>query len=114
MDPAQPEAEGRLDRAALYQPIFVGREVELRQLEAGFEAATAGRGALVAVLGEPGIGKTSLCEQLASYVARHGGRALVGHSYEQGSLSLPYLPFVEALGSYALDREAEQLRSELA
>ena len=43
------------------------------------------------VVGEPGIGKTALCEQLATYVALRGGKALVGHCYEEGSLSLPYL-----------------------
>jgi hypothetical protein len=40
-----------------------------------------------------------LCEQLAAYLAQRGGRALWGHSYEEGSLSLPYLAFVEALRS---------------
>ena len=42
-----------------------------------------------------------------------GGRAMVGHCYEEGSLSLPYLPFVEALRDYVLEREPEALRTEL-
>jgi KaiC/GvpD/RAD55 family RecA-like ATPase len=42
----------------------------------------AGQGALLMVVGEPGIGKTALCEQLASYVTQRGGRALWGHCYE--------------------------------
>ena len=65
------------------------------------------------VVGEPGIGKTSLCEQLATYVAVRGGRALVGHCYEEGSLSLPYLPFIEAMRSYVLTREPDGLRKDL-
>ena len=32
-----------------------------------------------------------------------GGQTLVGHCYEEGSLSLPYLPFVEAMRSYVVD-----------
>jgi broad-specificity NMP kinase len=48
------------------------------------------------VVGEPGIGKTALCEQLSTYASLRGGQTLVGHCYEEGSLSLPYLPFVEA------------------
>ncbi len=32
------------------------------------------------------------------------GRTLVGHCYEEGSLSLPYLAFVEALRTYVLAR----------
>src|ERR1051325_5708551 len=97
----------------MYRRTFVGREHELKQLQHAFDAALSGQGSLVAVVGEPGIGKTALCEQLATYVAMRGGKALVGHSYEEGSLSLPYLPFVEALRSYVLTREPEALKSEL-
>ena len=59
------------------------------------------------VVGEPGIGKTTVTEQLLTYVAMRGGRTLVGHCYEEGSLALPYLPFVEAMRSYALVREKD-------
>jgi predicted ATPase len=98
---------------SLYGQAFVGRESEVRQFQAAFDAAVAGQGTLIAVLGEPGIGKTSLCEQLATYAHRHAGRTLVGHCYEEGWLSLPYLPFVEALRSYVLDHDLDQLRAEL-
>jgi len=97
----------------LYGRTFVGREQELRQLQGAFDAALSGQGSLAMVVGEPGIGKTSLCEQLATYVAVRGGRALVGHCYEEGSLSLPYLPFVEAMRSYVLAREPDDLRKDL-
>jgi predicted ATPase len=41
---------------------FVGRAHELQQIEAASEAAaTHGRGSLVVVSGEAGIGKTRLC-----------------------------------------------------
>ena len=97
----------------LYRRTFVGRENELRQLHAAFDAALSGRGSLVMVVGEPGIGKTSVCEQLATYATLRGGKALVGHCYEEGSLSLPYLPFVEALRSYVLQRDPDGLKSDL-
>jgi serine/threonine protein kinase len=97
----------------LYQRVFVGREAELKQLQNTFDGAMSGQGALSMVLGEPGIGKTSLCEQLATYVTLRGGKTLVGHCYEEGSLSLPYLAFVEAIRSYTLERDAENLRKEL-
>ena len=88
----------------MYRRTFVGREAELRQLHAAFDAALSGQGSLVMVVGEPGIGKTSICEQLATYATLRGGRTLVGHCYEEGSLSLPYLAFVEAIRSYVLSR----------
>ena len=73
----------------------------------------SGQGALMMVMGEPGIGKTALCEQLATYVTLRGGRTLVGHCYEEGSLSLPYLAFVEAMRSYVLNREDKDLQKDL-
>jgi hypothetical protein len=97
----------------LYRRVFVGRESELKQLQAAFDAALSGQGSLAMVVGEPGIGKTSVCEQLATYVALRGGRVLVGHCYEEGSLSLPYLPFVEAIRSYVLEREPDGLKADL-
>jgi serine/threonine protein kinase len=97
----------------LYRRTFVGREQELRQLQSAFDAAISGSGSLVMVVGEPGIGKTAVCEQLATYVGLRGGKALMGHCYEEGSLSLPYLAFVEAMRSYVLAREPEGLKSDL-
>jgi tetratricopeptide (TPR) repeat protein len=97
----------------LYRRVFVGRESELKQLQAAFDGAISGQGVLMMVTGEPGIGKTALCEQLSTYVTLRGGRTLVGHCYEAGSLSLPYLAFVEALRSYVLSRETRDLREEL-
>jgi tetratricopeptide (TPR) repeat protein len=98
----------------LYRRVFVGREPELRQLQSAFDGAVSGQGSLVMVGGEPGIGKTALTtEQLATYTGLRGGKTLVGHCYEEGSLSLPYLAFVEALRSYAQSRDVSELRKEL-
>jgi len=97
----------------LYRRVFVGREAELRQLQSAFDAAASGQGSLIMVVGEPGIGKTALCEQLATYVALRNGQVLVGHCYEEGSLSLPYLAFVEALRNYAQACDVSRLREEL-
>ena len=105
--------ETALAENPLYRRVFVGREPELRQLQSAFDAAASGQGSLTMVVGEPGIGKTALSEQLATYAALRGGQVLVGHCYEEGSLSLPYLAFVEALRSYAGTREITELQKEL-
>ncbi len=107
---AQPEDA---PTAGIYNRTFVGREAELKQLQAAFDGALSGHGALVMVVGEPGIGKTTVTEQLLTYIPMRGGRTLVGHCYEEGSLALPYLPFVEAMRSYALVRESDALQEEL-
>ena len=96
-----------------YRHTFVGREVEVRQLHTAFDKAMSGEGSLVMVVGEPGIGKTTICEQLGTYAKLRGGMTLVGHCYEEGSLSLPYLAFVEAMRSYVLERDPDGLRSDL-
>jgi hypothetical protein len=97
----------------IYRRIFVGRENELKQLQNAFTGAMSGQAALMMVVGEPGIGKTSVCEELATFITLRGGMTLWGHCYEEGSLSLPYLAFVEAIRSYVLDRETDELKKEL-
>ena len=94
----------------LYRTTFVGRHAELGQLHGAFDNALSGEGSLVVVVGEPGIGKTALCTQLATYVTLRGGTTLVGHCYEEGSVSLPYLPFVEALSTYVVKQEPGSLK----
>jgi archaellum biogenesis ATPase FlaH len=109
----EPSKETAPSENPLYRIVFVGREPELRQLQGAFDGAMSGQGTLMMVMGEPGIGKTALCEQLSTYATLRGGRTLVGHCYEEGSLSLPYLAFVEALRSYVLSRDIKDLREEL-
>ncbi len=92
---------------------FVGRDTHLQHLLTAFEAAEDGHGSFVMVAGEPGIGKTTLCQRLITLVSQRGGRALVGHRYEEGSLAFPYLPFVEALHGYTASLDPDSLRRAL-
>jgi hypothetical protein len=98
----------------IYRRTFVGRDAELDTLHKAFDQAAAGHGSLAMVVGEPGIGKTSLTEQLAAYVSSNGGKTLVGHCYEEGSLSLPYLAFVEAIRTHILSLTGDDLRAQIA
>ena len=50
----------------------VGRQQELAALRAGFEEAAAGRGLLLCVTGEPGLGKTTLVENFLDELAASG------------------------------------------
>src|SRR5262245_35840646 len=59
-----------LDRLA--RGVFVGREHEMDRLKAAFDEAFAGRGSLVMLVGEPGIGKTRTAQELATYARVRG------------------------------------------
>jgi hypothetical protein len=54
---------------------FVGRDAETDQLQHALESAGAGRGQVVAVIGEPGLGKSRLFREFTrSWLAAPGGR----------------------------------------
>ncbi len=91
---------------------FVGRSSELEELKGRMEAAMSGKGGLVMVVGEPGIGKTRLTEELSVYARMRGAQVLFGQCYESEGAP-PYIPFIEALRQYVGSRPAEALRSEL-
>ena len=61
---------------------FVGRQREMEQLTAALEDARAGRGRLVMLAGEPGIGKTRIAQELAAYAETRGFQVLWGRCYE--------------------------------
>jgi len=73
---------------------MVGRDAERAELGVRLEAALAGRGGVVLVGGEPGIGKTRLTEELLADARRRGATGVVGHCYEMQGAP-PYVPFVE-------------------
>ncbi len=50
-----------------FRSSFVGRQREMRELKAALDDARGGRGRLVMLVGEPGIGKTRTAQELASY-----------------------------------------------
>ena len=87
---------------------LVGRSRELAGLEAALERAVAGRGNVVLLSGEPGIGKTRLAEELAE-VARRGGISVFwGRTWEVPGAPACW-PWVQVLQSFAQLPEAAAL-----
>jgi DNA-binding CsgD family transcriptional regulator/tetratricopeptide (TPR) repeat protein len=77
--------------------VFIGRALELAELEGALSSARAGKGATVLVAGEAGIGKTRLAAELASRARGAGFKVLLGRSIDLVGTELPYQPFAEAL-----------------
>jgi DNA-binding SARP family transcriptional activator len=92
---------------------FAGRERELSELTASLEDACAGRGRLVLLLGEPGIGKSRLAEELIAQAEAQGVQVLIGRCWEAGGAPA-YWPWTQSLRGLMHEVEPERLRGQLA
>lgn len=105
----------REDRRALERlatSAFVGREQETIELRAALDEALSGRGRLIMLAGESGIGKTRLATELGTYASLRGAQVLWGRCYE-GEGAPAYWPWVQVIRSYVHDRDAQSLSSEM-
>lgn len=75
-------------------PALYGRERERAQLHGYLDEAAAGRGRVILVSGEAGIGKTTLVEHLAWEAAERGLPVLTGRCYDL-SVTPPFGPWLE-------------------
>ena len=73
---------------------FVGRLHELETLHGTLDQAFGGRGQIVMVAGEPGIGKTRIAQELARHAEEHGALVLWGRCHEEAGAP-PYWPWVQ-------------------
>jgi hypothetical protein len=89
---------------------FVGRERELAELSSSLDDAAEGRGALILVSGEPGIGKTRLIGELASLAGERGIAVVTGRCWEEGGAP-PYWPWIQVLRAVGGDLEALAART---
>ncbi len=88
---------------------LVQRDAETDRLRGLLQEAAGGRGRLVVVLGEAGIGKTRLVAELAAEASRRGARVLVGRSYESEQI-LAFGPWVGALRAAGSTAAAEAVQ----
>ena len=111
-DPALDLAPAAAPAAEAARGIFVGREAELAELVAGLDDAVAGRGRLFFLIGEPGIGKSRLADELIRDARERGFQILVGRCWEASGAPV-YWPWVQSLRGYVREAEPEALRREL-
>ena len=75
---------------------LVGREGELKHLEELLARAEAGRGQVVGVVGEPGVGKSRLLREFRHRLGGRGVTWLEGHCAPYGE-AVPYLPVLQII-----------------
>src|SRR5262249_52733878 len=98
--------------AAVASGHFIGRERELHDLQERWTRACDGRGGLVLLVGEAGIGKTRTAEEL---VARAGvaERAVLWGRCPEHEGAPAFWPWVQALRRQATQSDPAVLREDL-
>ena len=85
----------------------------MSRLLAGLEQAAAGRGGVVLLAGEPGIGKSHALRQLIER-ARGGCAIVLAGRCVEGAWVPPFRPFAEAIAGYGESAGPQRLRADLA
>ena len=87
----------------LPEPIIVGRQNELAQLQQYLDSALKGKGSTVLLSGEAGVGKTRLLDEFLKIAKKRKVTVLSGWCLSDAAI--PYFPFVEAFDSYSSSDE---------
>ncbi|WHZ10021.1 MAG: hypothetical protein OJF60_000460 [Burkholderiaceae bacterium] len=91
-------------------PAIVGRIAELAAIDALLSRIPGGRGAIVALAGEPGIGKSHLAQLIAGRAA--SARSLWGRCNEEPGAP-PYWPWLQMLRGWLDGHDDDALRDTL-
>ena len=87
----------------LAEPILVGREKELEELERCLAQASSGKGVTVFISGEAGAGKTRLTTEFLNIAKKK--QVIVFTGWCLSDVAVPYFPFIEAFDSYISSNE---------
>src|SRR5262249_22091274 len=88
---------------------FIGRDTEMEQLRRALALAETGHGQIVAVVGEPGGGKSRLVRESTRAHRTHGWLVLESSSLSYGKAT-PYLPLIDLLKSYLRVEDRDESR----
>ena len=88
---------------------FVGRGAELEQLRGALDKAARGQGQVVAVVGEPGVGKSRLFHEFVHSHRTHGWLVVECGSVSYGKATA-YLPIIDLLKGYFRIQDRDEPR----
>ncbi|MBI5090585.1 MAG: AAA family ATPase, partial [Actinobacteria bacterium] len=106
--PAPPRAPTVIEQQPAAAVELVGRGREWQTLVSALDAAAGGTSQLVLVEGEPGIGKSTLCESFLAFAHGAGWRTAVGRCVESG-LAPSLWPCIEIVRTMLQGEPTEQL-----
>lgn len=106
------EYQATLKAAAPPKP-FVGRQPERTLLLRHVEQTQHGRGCLVLLEGQPGIGKTRLLELLAESARWRGLTVVTGRAQELDAVT-PYAPLDQAFQAALVGARSDQIQAQLS
>jgi class 3 adenylate cyclase/tetratricopeptide (TPR) repeat protein len=89
---------------------FVGRDAELHLLHQAAQQAGAGRGQVVAAIGDAGVGKSRLVYEFVHSQRTQGWLVLEGAAVSYGQ-AMPYFPVIDLLKRYARIEERDDPRT---
>src|SRR2546430_5779696 len=89
---------------------FVGRQQELTALQQALEQAGAGHGQVVALVGEPGVGKSRVVYEFVHSHHTPGWLVLESASVSYGKAT-PYFPIIDLLKRYSHVEERDDVRT---
>jgi class 3 adenylate cyclase len=78
---------------------FVGRDGDMRTLEAAFAESSQGNGQVVGVVAPAGTGKSRLCFEFLERCRGRGIPVIEGHALSHGK-NIPFLPMLEIFRDY--------------
>jgi predicted ATPase/class 3 adenylate cyclase len=92
---------------------FVGRAEEMQMLEDALEHARQGRGGVIGVVAEPGVGKSRLCQEFADRCRGDGIDVYETEAQAHGA-AIPFLPILQMMRAYfgIEDRDSERVARE--
>lgn len=94
-------------------PAFFGRSEEFAVLAERYKSAASGTGGLIVVVGEPGIGKTSLLRRFIDSARAKGALVISGRCLDGGWVP-PYHPFAEIIEKWISTTKPDDLLGEIA
>jgi class 3 adenylate cyclase/tetratricopeptide (TPR) repeat protein len=92
---------------------FVGRVEEMGVLEEALERAEEGRGSVIGIVADPGVGKSRICHEFAERCRARGIEVYESQAQAHGE-TIPFLPVLQMLRGYfgIEDRDSERVARE--